>query len=606
MFRHPRALASAGVLTLAVAGAVFVGSHGASAASAVTVNGGSTFQHIDGFGFSEAFGRSDIMHGSNGLSAANQKRVLDLLFSPTTGAGFSILRNIIASDAANTIEPTSPGSPNGTPAYRFNGSDTSQVWLSQQAMGYGVRTIYADAWSAPGFMKNNGNEANGGTLCGLAGASCASGDWRQAYANYLAKYVDFYRQAGVPISHLGFLNEPEFVATYSSMIVSGTQAADFIKILDSTLRARGLSVSLVCCDAEGWAHGNDMLNDIARDPTAFGALDVASAHGYTAAPTGPFTQTAKPVWETEWADFNPWDPAWDDGSAAAGFTWASRIMTALTTANASAFLHWWGASASTANSGLIQLNGDTVNISARLWAFANYSRFIRPGATRIGASTADGNLKIAAFRNADGSLAIVALNNASTAIQTSYTLQNAGVTAGAATPFLTNGGSGTAAQAAIPISGGTFTATVPARSLVTYSIPAGGGTQPTSPPVTTTPPPIGDPTPTTPPAGTGCRVTDTMNAWNTGFTANLTVTNTGTAPVNGWSLVFTLPSGQTITSGWNATYAATSGQVTARNMSFNAAIPPGGSVDFGFQASHTGNTSPPGSFTLNGAACTVG
>jgi cellulase/cellobiase CelA1 len=100
-------------------------------------------------------------------------------------------------------------------------------------------------------------------------------------------------------------------------------------------------------------------------------------------------------------------------------------------------------------------------------------------------------------------------------------------------------------------------------------------------------------------------VTDTTNAWNTGLTSDLTVTNTGTAPVNGWSLVFTLPSGQTITSGWNATYAPTSGQVTARNLSYNGTLAPGASVGLGFQATHTGNAAAPASFTLNGTACTL-
>ena len=73
--------------------------------------------------------------------------------------------------------------------------------------------------------------------------------------------------------------------------------------------------------------------------------------------------------------------------------------------------------------------------------------------------------------------------------------------------------------------------------------------------------------------------------------------------VNGWSLGFTLPSGQNITGGWNATYSPTSGAVTARNVSYNGTIAPNASVGIGFQATHTGNTAKPTSFTLNGAAC---
>lgn len=113
------------------------------------------------------------------------------------------------------------------------------------------------------------------------------------------------------------------------------------------------------------------------------------------------------------------------------------------------------------------------------------------------------------------------------------------------------------------------------------------------------------PSPSTSPGGGsgGCRVTNALNPWNNGLTDNITITNTGSTAVNGWSLRFTLASGQTITSGWSATYSPTSGQVTATNVNYNAAIPPGGSTTIGFQATHTGNSSAPTGFSLNGVAC---
>jgi hypothetical protein len=46
--------------------------------------------------------------------------------------------------------------------------------------------------------------------------------------------------------------------------------------------------------------------------------------------------------------------------------------------------------------------------------------------------------------------------------------------------------------------------------------------------------------------------------------------------------------------------------VTATNVSYNGAIPAGGSVSVGFQANHTGNAGTPTAFTLNGSACTTG
>jgi poly(hydroxyalkanoate) depolymerase family esterase len=108
-----------------------------------------------------------------------------------------------------------------------------------------------------------------------------------------------------------------------------------------------------------------------------------------------------------------------------------------------------------------------------------------------------------------------------------------------------------------------------------------------------------------PPGNSPCEVTDTVSAWNTGLTANLTITNTGTTTISGWSLGFTLPAGQAITSGWSATYSPTSGAVLATNVSYNATVAPGASVGIGFQAGHTGDTGKPSSFTLNGTACTV-
>ena len=100
-------------------------------------------------------------------------------------------------------------------------------------------------------------------------------------------------------------------------------------------------------------------------------------------------------------------------------------------------------------------------------------------------------------------------------------------------------------------------------------------------------------------------MSDTVSAWNTGLTENITVSNTGSAAVNGWRLSFTLPGGQTVTNAWNAAVSPSSGAVTATNVSYNAAIPPGGNTSFGFQANHTGNAAAPSGFALNGVACST-
>jgi cellulase/cellobiase CelA1 len=106
--------------------------------------------------------------------------------------------------------------------------------------------------------------------------------------------------------------------------------------------------------------------------------------------------------------------------------------------------------------------------------------------------------------------------------------------------------------------------------------------------------------------GTGsssCKVTVTPQTWSGGYTADVTVTNTGSTAVNGWKVGFTLPSGQSITSAWNATVSPSSGAVTAANLSYNAQIPAGGTQSFGFQGTYSGSYAAPAGFSLNGASC---
>ncbi|MFC6081723.1 GH12 family glycosyl hydrolase domain-containing protein [Sphaerisporangium aureirubrum] len=105
--------------------------------------------------------------------------------------------------------------------------------------------------------------------------------------------------------------------------------------------------------------------------------------------------------------------------------------------------------------------------------------------------------------------------------------------------------------------------------------------------------------------GGSCRVGYSVNQWNNGFTATVTVTNTGTAAVNGWTLTFTFPGNQRVTSAWSATVTQNGSAVSAASMSYNGTIAPGANTSFGFQGSYSGTNTAPSSFSLNGAACSV-
>jgi O-glycosyl hydrolase len=478
--RHPIRIALA-ACAVTVSGAAFAVAYQASpalAADTATISGATTYQTMSGFGFAEAFGEAaSVMNAPS----AEQQQALSLLMSTSSGAGLDIVRNEISADPGTTIEPNSPGSPGAAPAYvslASINSDQGQLWFDQQAKaGYGVSTFFADAWSAPAFMKTNGSQDNGGQVCGVSGTSCASGDWRQAFANYLLQYASDYAAAGVPLTYLGPTNEPDFSASYDSMTMSAAQLASLLDVVGPAVKSSGLSTQVECCDATGWPNTGSYASAVEADPTALAGTAVFSSHGYSGAPTTPLPGWTKPVWETEWFgnDSASWDPAWDDGTADSGLTWAQHIYQGLTGANLSAFLFWQGADPNNGNGGLVYLQSNgTAAASGRLWAFANYSRYIRPGAVRIGATSSSSGVDISAYKNTDGTIAVVALNTLGSSDAISYSTSGIGGTSGTVTPFLTNGSSTVAAQPAISLSGGAFSATIPARSLVTYVIKPGG------------------------------------------------------------------------------------------------------------------------------------
>jgi hypothetical protein len=105
--------------------------------------------------------------------------------------------------------------------------------------------------------------------------------------------------------------------------------------------------------------------------------------------------------------------------------------------------------------------------------------------------------------------------------------------------------------------------------------------------------------------GFACQVTYTPDQWQGGFTASITVANTGTTAINGWTLAFTFPGDQKITSAWNGIPAQSGENVTITNESYNAAIPAGQSTTLGFQGTWTTSDATPTAFTLNGTPCTT-
>jgi endo-1,4-beta-xylanase len=104
----------------------------------------------------------------------------------------------------------------------------------------------------------------------------------------------------------------------------------------------------------------------------------------------------------------------------------------------------------------------------------------------------------------------------------------------------------------------------------------------------------------------GCVVGYNASNWGGGggFTATVTISNTGTTAINGWTLGFAFPSGQRVTlPGWSANWSQSGQQVTATNLSWNQTIAPNSSIGIGFNGTYTGTNTAPTAFTVNGTTC---
>jgi O-glycosyl hydrolase len=402
---------------------VIAGPAYAGESSVITVNEHGGRQEIDGFGIATAFDRVELLRD---LTPEQQREIFGLWFDRRTGAGISILRLGIGSsplgspyDKMISIQPNDPGGPDAPPQYIWDGDDNGQVWAAKVAQSYGVRRFVADAWSAPGYMKTNGDENNGGMV---------KPEWEAAYARYLAQYTRFYAQEGIRITDLGFTNEPDFTAPYASMRYTPAQAAHFIGVLGPI--ARG--VRLVCCDSFGWDQAKEYTNAIQADPQARRWVKTFTGHAYASPVTSP-QPTDRKTWMSEW---NPsgttWNENWDDGSGYDGFAIAQNIHDALALGDVSAYIYWVGASLGATRAPIqIDQANRTYHVSKRLWAIAAYSRFIRPGAVRLDTRVTDPALRVSAFRNDDGGTVIEALNTGTAPV----TWQHA---PGRATAYLTD------------------------------------------------------------------------------------------------------------------------------------------------------------------------
>jgi cellulose 1,4-beta-cellobiosidase len=113
-------------------------------------------------------------------------------------------------------------------------------------------------------------------------------------------------------------------------------------------------------------------------------------------------------------------------------------------------------------------------------------------------------------------------------------------------------------------------------------------------------------------AATACSAAYSVETdWGSGFTAALSVTNTGTTAITGWTITYSYTGNQTLQSGWDGTWTQSGENVSVVNESYNGSLAAGASTtgigaNFNYSGTNTAPTSVTCTPTGGGGGTTEG
>jgi glucosylceramidase len=174
----------------------------ASRGAAIIVDPGQAYQTMDGFGFALTGGSAELLMK---MSPEARTRVLKQIFSTDgTGAGVSYLRLSIGASDLNSFVFSYDDLPAGATDAQLEKFDLAQdkkdvIPVLQEILAIQPAIkILGSPWSAPAWMKTNGN-VRGGAL---------KPEFYPAYALYIVKYIQAMASEGITIGAITIQNEP--------------------------------------------------------------------------------------------------------------------------------------------------------------------------------------------------------------------------------------------------------------------------------------------------------------------------------------------------------------------------------------------------------------
>ncbi len=388
----------------------------------VFVDPSKTFQTVVGIGAAITDASADVFAS---LPAREQKQVLRAFFDRKRGIGYSLARtNIHSCDFSSATYTYAPEGDASLARFSVAHDRVNRLPLLRRAIAAsgGALTVFASPWSPPAWMKTNGDMLHGGAL---------KPESARAWADYFVRFLRAYKAEGVPIWGVTVQNEPMASQPWESCVFTAAQERDFLKNdLGPALAAAGFGGVKILI----WDHNRDLLyqyaSTILRDPDAAKYVWGVAYHWYEdwaggrplydnvrrlvqAYPDKPpfFSEgcecpsgAAKALRLDDWSlgekygremieDFNSGTVAWTDWNMmlderggpnhVGNFCYAALHADAKTHA-----LHW---------TDIYDYMG-------------HFSKFIRPGARRVAATSSRAALKATAFLDPDGSLAVVVMN----------------------------------------------------------------------------------------------------------------------------------------------------------------------------------------------------
>ena len=392
-------------------------SGGAASPTTITVDEGTTYQEIVGFGAAITDASAWLLQ--NRMTTPQREALLQELFGRNPGIGLSFTRLTMGASDFSLHQYSYDDMPAGQTdsslaQFSIDSNRAYVLPVVQRALAINPQLkIMASPWSPPGWMKTTGSLIQG-TLRPEAYAP---------FAEYFRRYIEAYRAERVPIYAITLQNEPHYEpADYPGMRLDPPARAQLIGQYLGPLFARS-GIGTIILD---WDHNWDepqsplqVLGDSAAARYTAGvawhcyAGDVSAqtvVHDAHPDKDAYFTECSGGEWAPNFADNLKWFVRTLIIEATRG--WAKGVILWNLALDEQHGPHTGGCGDCRGVVTVASGNG-TVTRNVEYYALGHASRFVRPGAHRISSTSFPGDIETVAFRNADdGSKALIVVNTA--------------------------------------------------------------------------------------------------------------------------------------------------------------------------------------------------